>query len=247
MSAERAASRVERTRIDRRSWLRRAVAAGCCVRLWRRALGAGNRGRRPRAIAGGAGQARARACPGPRQGDHAPAATASRVGAISGGRRCGRSRSCKMTLTDCESLTRDFLAYYQEHGFDVKRPPRRLTLVIFLDERPYLEFARRFARGVSVYTWGFYSKLENWLVLFDFRNVPLVEKGAGHKNITTLAHEGTHQLTFNTGLLNRQGDAPRAVVEGIALYGETASTQWADRSRADQQDAARRPGAHSAS
>jgi hypothetical protein len=129
----------------------------------------------------------------------------------------------KMTLDDCESLAREYLAYYQGHGFDVKRPPRRLTLVIFLDERPYLEFARRFARGVSVYTWGFYSKLENWLVLFDFRNVPLVEKGAGHKNVTTLAHEGTHQLAFNTGLMNRQGDTPRALIEGLALYGETRS------------------------
>ncbi len=95
--------------------------------------------------------------------------------------------------------------------------------MVFHDERPYLEFARRFASGVSVYTWGFYSKAENWLVLFDFRNVPLIEKGAGRKNVTTLAHEGTHQLTFNTGLLNRRGDAPRAVVEGLAVYSETRS------------------------
>ena len=129
----------------------------------------------------------------------------------------------KLTLNDCDNLARQYLAHYQEQGFDVKRPERRLTLVVFLDERPYLEFARRFASGVSVYTWGFYSKTENWLVLFDFRNVPQVEKGAGHKNVTTLAHEGTHQLTFNTGLLNRRGDAPRAVVEGIAGYGETRS------------------------
>jgi Protein of unknown function (DUF1570) len=129
----------------------------------------------------------------------------------------------KLTLNDCESLAREYLAHYQEQGFDVKRPGRRLTLVIFHDERPYLEFARRFASGVSVYTWGFYSKTENWLVLFDFRNVPQIEKGAGHKNVTTLAHEGTHQLTFNTGLLNRRGDAPRAMVEGLAGYSETRS------------------------
>jgi hypothetical protein len=129
----------------------------------------------------------------------------------------------KLTLNDCENLAREYLAHYQEQGFDVKRAGRRLTIVVFLDERPYLEFARKFASGVSVYTWGFYSKTENWLVLFDFRNVPQIEKGAGHKNVTTLAHEGTHQLTFNTGLLNRRGDAPRAVVEGIAAYGETRS------------------------
>ena len=129
----------------------------------------------------------------------------------------------KLTLNDCENLAREYLAHYQEQGFDVKRPERRLTLVVFHDERPYLEFARKFASGVSAYTWGFYSKTENWLVLFDFRNVPQVEKGAGLNNVTTLAHEGTHQLTFNTGLLNRRGDAPRAVIEGIATYSETRS------------------------
>ena len=137
----------------------------------------------------------------------------------------------KMTLDDCESLAKEFLAYYQEHGFDVKRPPRRLTLVVFLDERPYLEFARKFARGVSVYTWGFYSKLENWLVLFDFRNVPLIEKGAGHKNVTTLAHEGTHQLTFNTGLLNRQGDAPAGGGRRDRALRRNRLASWARHSR----------------
>jgi hypothetical protein len=37
----------------------------------------------------------------------------------------------------------------------------------------------------------------------------------------TLGHEATHQLTFNTGLLNRGGDVPRAVMEGLASYSET--------------------------
>jgi Protein of unknown function (DUF1570) len=127
----------------------------------------------------------------------------------------------KVTLSDCESLASDFLGYYQNLGFDVKRPGRRLTLVNFLDERPFLEFARRFAGSASVFVWGFYSLAENWLVLFDFRNVPIQEGGAGYKNVRTLAHEGTHQLTYNTGLLNRKGDVPRAIIEGFASYSET--------------------------
>jgi Protein of unknown function (DUF1570) len=220
MSAERAASCVERPGIDRRSWLWGALAAGAACGCGEGLLG-------PRTAVGSTellpeeqarqelerAQARVKTITR-RPLRHLESEQFQAIGDAS-------EPFMRMTLADCESLTREFLAYYQGHGFDVKRPPRRLTLVIFLDERPYLEFARRFARGVTVYTWGFYSKLENWLVLFDFRNVPLVEKGAGHKNITTLAHEGTHQLTFNTGLLNRQGDSPRAVVEGIALFGET--------------------------
>jgi hypothetical protein len=127
----------------------------------------------------------------------------------------------KLTLSDCENIAEDYFGYYQAQGFDVKRPGRRMTLVVFRDERPYLEFGRKFARGVTPFDWGFYSRTENWLVLFDFRNVPAGERGAAYKNVRVLAHEATHQLTFNSGLLNRQGDLPRAIVEGVASYGET--------------------------
>ena len=127
----------------------------------------------------------------------------------------------KLALGDCENIAEDYFDYYQRQGFDVKRPGRRLTLVVFRDERPYLEFARKFVRGLTQFDWGFYSKAENWLVLFDFRNVPASERGAAYKNVRVLAHEATHQLTFNSGLLNRKGDLPRAVVEGLASYSET--------------------------
>jgi Protein of unknown function (DUF1570) len=219
MSAERLVDGEGPKEIDRRSWLRRVVAAGAICRCVDGAF-------RPAIAAEGL------ALSPEEEAKQELERAQVRVKAVT--RRpllklyteqyqaVGDATEAfmKLTLNDCEGLAREYLAYYQEHGFDVKRPPRRLTLVVFLDERPYLEFARRFAQGVSVYTWGFYSKTENWLVLFDFRNVPQIEKGAGHKNVTTLFHEGTHQLTFNSGLLNRQGDAPRAVVEGLALYGE---------------------------
>ena len=79
----------------------------------------------------------------------------------------------KITAGDCEMIAGDFLDHYQAKGFGVKRPDRRLTLVVFLDERPYFEFARKFATKVPVYAAGFYSRPENWLVLYDFRNVPV--------------------------------------------------------------------------
>ncbi len=127
----------------------------------------------------------------------------------------------KIAVGDCETIAGDFLDHYQAKGFGVKRPDRRLTLLVFLDERPYFEFARKFATKVPVYAAGFYSRPENWLVLYDHRNVPVIEHGATQRNARTLAHEATHQLSFNTGLLNRHGDVPLAVVEGLALYSET--------------------------
>ncbi len=222
MSAGREMTKSGAKEMDRRSWLRRAVAAGaafgCADGLIQPGIAAGDDNLSPQQQAA---QEFERARTRVRAVTRRPVLTltSEQYQAIGD----ATEPFMKLTLDDCENLAREYLAYYQAHGFDVKRPPRRLTLVVFRDERPYLDFGRRFASGVSAYTWGFYSKLENWLVLFDFRNVPLNERGAGHKNVTTLVHEGTHQLTFNTGLLTRQCDAPRAVVEGIALYGEIST------------------------
>jgi hypothetical protein len=41
-------------------------------------------------------------------------------------------------------------------------------------------------------------------------------------NISTIMHEVAHQLSFNGGLLNRRGDAPAWLVEGLACYCEAA-------------------------
>jgi Protein of unknown function (DUF1570) len=46
----------------------------------------------------------------------------------------------------------------------------------------------------------------------------------GPINLQVLAHEATHQLTFNTGMLNRRGDVPRSIAEGLADYGEVRKT-----------------------
>ena len=39
-------------------------------------------------------------------------------------------------------------------------------------------------------------------------------------NLFTLVHETAHQLSFNTGMLNRQADLPVCVSEGLATYVE---------------------------
>jgi hypothetical protein len=127
----------------------------------------------------------------------------------------------KVTLGDCELIAQDYLDHYHAKGFEVKRPARRMTLIVFSEERLFLEFARKSTRGVPPQALGYYSRAENWLVFYDIRNEPAKERGAAHKNVRTLAHEATHQLSFNTGLLNRPGDVPFAIFEGLACYSET--------------------------
>jgi hypothetical protein len=122
----------------------------------------------------------------------------------------------KLTLSDCEQIALDYRNHYQAKGFAIKLPDRRLTLIVFRDERPFLRFANRVPPGTT----GFYSRPANWLALFDFRNVPMNPRAAGQSNMETLSHEATHQLTFNTGLLDRRSDIPLCIVEGLAMYSE---------------------------
>ena len=46
-------------------------------------------------------------------------------------------------------------------------------------------------------------------------------------NIGTVMHEVAHQLSFNGGLLNREGDVPVWLAEGLACYCEsTTNSAW---------------------
>jgi hypothetical protein len=123
----------------------------------------------------------------------------------------------KITLGDCERFAPGYFDHFRAKGFEVHDPDRRLTLIVFADESSF----RGFVKGSPKWALGLYKRSDNWLVLFDFRSVTSQKLPRGYQaNMWTLAHEATHLLAYNTGLLSRQGDVPRAISEGIATYGE---------------------------
>jgi hypothetical protein len=136
----------------------------------------------------------------------------------------------RLTLGDCEQLAVDYLKHFRDRGFELHQPDRRLTVVIFRDNRSFGRFfpvpatSKPAPRGATVQRVGNYSRMTNMLYVFDWRMVPM-EPRSSHRNSETLAHEGVHQLTYNTGLLNRAGDAPLCIVEGLGMYGEARQVQ----------------------
>ncbi len=136
----------------------------------------------------------------------------------------------KLTLSDCEQVATDFLKHYRAKGFPVNLPDRRLSLVVFRDERPFLRFAGRVPHG----TIGFYNRSTNWLSLFDARNVPMNLRAAGQTNLETMSHEATHQLCYNSGLLDRESDIPLCVDRGPGHVWRASSVQWSERAGANQ-------------
>ncbi len=130
----------------------------------------------------------------------------------------------RLTLDDCEALAGEFLKHYRARGFEVAAPGRRLTLLVLEDARSFRQIAPNLPPVVT----GMYKRNENWLVLYDFRNAPRGARPAGYSNISTLAHESTHLFTFNYGLLDRESDTPRAILEGLATYAEEHRVQGGD-------------------
>jgi hypothetical protein len=120
----------------------------------------------------------------------------------------------------CEAMAGEFLRHFREKGFKpLELPPGRMTVVVLADAASYAKFSGEDS-GLAI--GGHYDPATNRLVIFDYRaSGDDLAVAGGRINSFTLSHEANHQLDFNAGLLDREGDAPRSVVEGLAAYGET--------------------------
>ncbi|MDB5350289.1 MAG: hypothetical protein JWN86_1536 [Planctomycetota bacterium] len=113
-------------------------------------------------------------------------------------------------------LAKDYLKHLKDKEFRVEKPSGRMT-VVALSGRAAFEAFEGGNPGPIV--GGYYDVATNRLVMFDNRDTT-GDPNAERRNTVVLFHEATHQLTFNTGLLDREGDIPLAIAEGIANYGE---------------------------
>lgn len=121
-------------------------------------------------------------------------------------------------LSLCEGLADDFLDHFESRGFEVSAPSDRMTMVALATED---QFDKILGAGRHPQVTGIYEVGENYLVLYDGRNGSSAGPRAERANTITLFHEATHQLTFNTGLLDRfAADIPLVVSEGLGMYGE---------------------------
>jgi hypothetical protein len=122
----------------------------------------------------------------------------------------------------------DYLDHYRAKGFHVALHERRLTVVILDNDRSFAAYLgnkdllmvpKKNDPAPSIH--GSFSRANNRLHVFDHRPLgPQLAARPGYENLRALAHEATHQLTFKTGLLDRRGDVPACVIEGLAMYSE---------------------------
>lgn len=157
-------------------------------------------------------------------------------------------------LRNCEMLYRRFFVYFRKHGFAVREPATKLMVAVFDTEAGFKAYVGpKETRGAQ----GIYDTRTNRLVIYDYRENRqfqaerdkaaaagkrllqlqrdqylgtldrVAREFATDQNLSLIIHEVAHQLSFNSGLFNREGDAPFWAVEGLACYCEPAENgQW---------------------
>ncbi len=129
-----------------------------------------------------------------------------------------------------ERLFSGFTRYFTLRGFQVQRAEFPLVAVLFRSRAEFEAYARRELNSVDPRINGFYSLETNRLALYY---VPprgrFTRSPVSPENVSTVAHEGAHQLTFNLGFVRRFSDPPLWVLEGVATLFEVpagSSGRW---------------------
>ena len=157
-------------------------------------------------------------------------------------------------LDNCETIHASFFKHFRKRGFEVRAPDEKLMMAIFNTQAGFDAYlGQRLPSSVT----GLYHPASNRLVVYDFatnrtfvegkkrldaeakrgsdleRQWKIVNFGRFVRdrrddvNLSTMMHEVAHQLSFNSGLLDRKGDVPVWLAEGLAVYCEsTVGAAW---------------------
>lgn len=120
----------------------------------------------------------------------------------------------KTTRTILETMYPAIRKYFRRSSIDVHEPEFPLVILAFATENQYQEF-RRMPRGVVAY----YDTLSNQVALYEKSNLSTNAPEIAIKNaISTIAHEGSHQVLHNIGVQQRMSRWPLWLSEGIAEF-----------------------------
>ena len=113
-----------------------------------------------------------------------------------------------------ESMLEGVVARFKKLGFDVYKPRVPLVVIMFRTEAEYRKHFNPTTGWLA-----FYNHNVNFIAMFEHRSKPDELRASGRKRaITTIAHEGAHQLLTNIGLQQRLARWPIWATEGIADY-----------------------------
>lgn len=125
-----------------------------------------------------------------------------------------------------EDLFRSFVHYFTARGRRPTDPRFPLIAIVFPNQSEFLRYAAKQGSQIPGSALGYYSVNSNRIMLYD------VTGGSSQsdwtQNGSTIIHEATHQIAFNTGIHNRYSTCPTWVAEGLATMFE-AKGVWSSR------------------
>jgi hypothetical protein len=161
----------------------------------------------------------------------------------------------ELRLNNCELIYDLFFDYFRRQGFHLREPRSKLMVAIFDSQYGFEAYlGQRMPTTVTgIYHLGsnrlvVYDYGQNTAFVARQRHTEELARRIGNDlerrrqiqtanrqaqeirteaNIGTVMHEVAHQLSFNSGLLNREGDVPFWLAEGLACYCEpTQNNSW---------------------
>jgi len=136
-----------------------------------------------------------------------------------------------------ERLHDAFGTFWTRAGLEIHDPERPLVVVIFADRQRYEAHAAATLGAAANRVVGYYDMMSNRVTTYDLTGSDALANGrpraagaaglailtspAAAGLVSTLVHEATHQLAFNSGLHQRLAPVPLWVSEGIATAFET--------------------------
>lgn len=113
-----------------------------------------------------------------------------------------------------ESMIPGMLNHARQQKIEVHEPEVPLVAIMFRTEREFQAY-RRMPRGVVAY----YDIPSNHIVMYEESELYRVKPDlAIQESISTIAHEGAHQILHNIGVQHRLSRWPMWLSEGLAEY-----------------------------
>ncbi|UUO09127.1 DUF1570 domain-containing protein [Blastopirellula sp. J2-11] len=118
------------------------------------------------------------------------------------------------TMRILESMIPGMQKHAKAQRIDVHEPDVPLVAIMFATEAEYQQFSE-VPEGIV----AFYDTLANHVVMYERPTNPPLKQDLYYKQaISTIAHEGAHQILHNIGVQQRLSRWPMWISEGIAEY-----------------------------
>jgi Protein of unknown function (DUF1570) len=111
-----------------------------------------------------------------------------------------------------EQIHRGFHTFWRNQGLPITEPTLPLVALVFRDEKSFRQYADAEIGDLAEHLIGYYHLETNRMICYDVPN--------WERNVSTIIHEGTHQLAYNCGLQTRLASNPMWVSEGLAIFFE---------------------------